>query len=211
MEAAIAESPQVFNAINPSAVEFDLRRCPELELAQRVAGGDMAALEEVYRRYHVIVYTLCLRMTRNVAEAEDLSQDVFVNLPRALGSFRGEAALSTWIHRVTVNRVLMHFRRAVVRYEQVTEDGGPPSERPAHGAETTEPLPAERFALERAVGRLPPGYRAVFILHDVEGYEHDEVARMCGITSGTSKSQLHKARMKLRQLLSPRGLTRGRL
>lgn len=125
MEAAIAELPQDFNTLNASAGVCDLSRCPELELAQRVAGGDMGALKEVYRRYHVIVYTLCLRMTRNVTEAEDLSQDVFVNLQRALGSFRGEAALSTWIHRVTVNRVLMHFRKAVVRYEQTTEDGRP--------------------------------------------------------------------------------------
>jgi RNA polymerase sigma-70 factor (ECF subfamily) len=211
MEATMVGATPACAGSGKGDADDGLGRLPDIDLARTAAGGDMAAFEEVYRRYHLIVYTLCLRMTRNVAEAEDLSQDVFVNLPRALGSFRGEAALSTWIHRVTVNRVLMHFRRAVVRYEQVTEDGGPPPERPAHGAETTEPLPAERFALERAVGRLPPGYRAVFILHDVEGYEHDEVARMCGITSGTSKSQLHKARMKLRQLLSPWGLTRGRL
>jgi RNA polymerase sigma-70 factor (ECF subfamily) len=161
----------------------------------------MGALEEVYRRYHTIVYTLCLRMTRNVAEAEDLSQDVFINLQRNLGSFRGEAALATWIHRVTVNRVLMHFRKAVVRYEQLTEDGGPPPERVTHTADVAGRQSADRATLETAIGRLPPGYRTVFILHDVEGYEHDEVARMCGISSGTSKSQLHKARMKLRQML----------
>lgn len=203
MEAVIAESPQVFNAVDLSAVESDLRKCPELELARRVAGGDMAALEEVYRRFHVIVYTLCLRMTRNVAEAEDISQDVFVNLPRALGSFRGEAALSTWIHRVTVNRVLMHFRKAVVRYEQTTEDGAPPAEKFEAGAEEPGRRSADRVTLEQAIVRLPPGYRAVFVLHDVEGYEHEEVARMCGISSGTSKSQLHKARMRLRRMLRP--------
>lgn len=201
MEATIAEAPPVFNSVNLSAVESDLRRCPELELARRVAGGDMAALEEVYRRYHVIVYTLCLRMTRNVAEAEDLSQDVFVSLQRALGSFRGEAALSTWIHRVTVNRVLMHFRKAVVRYEQTTEDGAPPTEKFEMGAEAPGRLSADRVALETAIVKLPPGYRAVFVLHDVAGYEHEEVARMCGIAPGTSKSQLHKARMRLRRML----------
>lgn len=204
MEATIAESSQVFNTTNPSRVDGDLRGCPELELARRVAGGDMAALGEVYRRHHVIVYTLCLRMTRNVAEAEDISQDVFVHLPRALGSFRGEAALSTWIHRVTVNRVLMHFRRAIVRYEQTTEDGAPPPEKAEGGAEASGRMSAERFALEAAIGKLPPGYRTVFVLHDVEGYEHEEVARMCGISPGTSKSQLHKARMKLRRLLKSR-------
>ncbi len=203
MGAAIAEVAQVFEVSKTTSTESELRRCPELELARRVSGGDMSALEEVYRRFHVIVYTLCLRMTRNVAEAEDLSQDVFVNLQRALGSFRGEAALATWIHRVTVNRVLMHFRRASARYEHLTEDGGPPPDRPGSDTETTGPLSAEHAALERAIERLPPGYRAVFILHDVEGYEHDEVARMCGISSGTSKSQLHKARMKLRRMLRP--------
>ncbi len=203
MEAAIAESPQVYNTVNASTGESDLRRCPELELARRVAGGDTAALEEVYRRHHLIVYMLCLRMTRNVAEAEDISQDVFVNLPRALGSFRGGAALSTWIHRVTVNRVLMHFRRAVVRYEQTTGDGAPPPERIEAGPEAPGRASADRVALETAIVRLPPGYRAVFVLHDVEGYEHEEVARMCGISPGTSKSQLHKARMKLRRMLKP--------
>ena len=201
MEAVIVESSQVFGAVSPSAAET--RRNPDLELARRVAGGDMTALEEVYRRYHVIVYTLCLRMTRNVAEAEDLSQDVFVGLPRALASFRGEAALSTWIHRVTVNRVLMHFRRAVVRYEQTTEDGAPPPEKIEGAPEETQRLSAERVALEAAIVKLPPGYRAVFVLHDVEGYEHEEVARMCGISAGTSKSQLHKARMRLRRMLNP--------
>jgi RNA polymerase sigma-70 factor (ECF subfamily) len=203
MEAAIAESPRHFNAVNPSRAESDPRRRAELELARRVSGGETAALEEVYRRYHVIVYTLCLRMTRNVAEAEDLSQDVFVGLPRALGSFRGEAALSTWIHRVTVNRVLMHFRRAAVRYEQTTEDGAPPAERVEGGAEAPGRASADRVALETAIVSLPPGYRAVFVLHDVEGYEHEEVARMCGISAGTSKSQLHKARMRLRRMLNP--------
>jgi RNA polymerase sigma-70 factor (ECF subfamily) len=203
MEVALAESPQVLNSGNLSAEEYGLRRRPELELARRVAGGDMAALEEVYRRFHTIVYTLCLRMTRNVAEAEDISQDVFVSLPRALASFRGEAALSTWIHRVTVNRVLMHFRKAAVRYEQTTEDGAPPLEKFEAGAEEPGRRSADRVALEQAVVRLPPGYRAVFVLHDVEGYEHEEVARMCGISPGTSKSQLHKARMRLRRMLSP--------
>jgi RNA polymerase sigma-70 factor (ECF subfamily) len=95
----------------------------------------------------------------------------------------------------------MHFRKPVFRYEQVTEDGGPPPEKITVGAGATGRASADRVALETAIGNLPPGYRAVFILHDVEGYEHEEVARMCGISSGTSKSQLHKARMKLRQML----------
>ena len=202
MEVALAESPQVLNSGNLSAEEYGLRRRPELELARRVAGGDMAALEEVYRRFHTIVYTLCLRMTRNVAEAEDISQDVFVSLPRALASFRGEAALSTWIHRVTVNRVLMHFRKRRKR-EQTTDDGEVPGQIVQGTEHPSRMQVIDKITLDNALARLPPGYRAVFVLHDVEGYEHEEVARMCGISPGTSKSQLHKARMRLRRMLSP--------
>jgi RNA polymerase sigma-70 factor (ECF subfamily) len=201
MEVVVADAPPPHAKPAARAAGVELKRLPEMELARRVAGGDMGALEEVYRRYHTTVYTLCLRMTRNIAEAEDLSQEVFINLQRNVGSYRGEAAFSTWLHRVTVNRVLMHFRKSVFRYEQVTEDGGPPPEKITVGAGATGRASADRVALETAIGNLPPGYRAVFILHDVEGYEHEEVARMCGISSGTSKSQLHKARMKLRQML----------
>ena len=203
MEAVVAQGRTAHAGLAAQGRGAGPERLTELELARRVVCGDTSALEEVYRRYHTIVYTLCLRMTRNVAEAEDLSQEVFINLQRNVGSFRGEAAFSTWIHRVTVNRVLMHFRKSVFRYEQVTDDGGPPPERVINGAEAACRVPADRVALETAIGKLPPGYRAVFILHDVEGYEHEEVARMCGISSGTSKSQLHKARMRLRQMLKP--------
>lgn len=202
MEAAIAEATRVYNTHDLSSCNSGLGLRTEFELASMVASGRMDALEEIYRRHRRSVYGLCLRMTRNVAEAEDLTQDVFVHLYHALGSFRGDSALSTWIHRLTVNHVLMHFRKTVSRREQTTEDGGPPPEKVTGGLEASRRTPLDRVALEKAIGKLPSGYRTVLILHDVEGYEHAEVARMCGITAGTSKSQLHKARMRLRQLLN---------
>jgi RNA polymerase sigma-70 factor (ECF subfamily) len=170
-------------------------------LAQRIAAGDMQAFEELYGRYHRRVYTLCLRMTNNVAEAEDLTQEIFIHIYRKIGSFRGESALMTWLHRLTVNKVLMHFRKSSVRRERTTADGEPPE--PALNARETpsQMLAVDRLALDEAIAQLSPGYRAVFILHDVEGYEHAEIARARGIAVGTSKSQLHKARLRLRSLI----------
>jgi RNA polymerase sigma-70 factor, ECF subfamily len=173
----------------------------ELQLAHRIAGGDMQAFEELYNRYHRRVYALCLRMTNDVSEAEDLAQEIFIHVYRKIGSFRGESAMMTWLHRVTVNKVLMHFRKNSVRRERMTDDGESP-EPALKNAETPSQMQAvDRIALDRAIAQLPPGYRAVFILHDVEGYEHAEVARICGTAVGTSKSQLHKARKKLYELL----------
>src|ERR1044071_294693 len=171
------------------------------ELSQASAAGDMAAFETLYERPSRRVYSLCLRMTQNVAEAEDLAQEVFIQLYRKVGSFRGESAFTTWLHRLTVNQVLMRFRRRGVKVEQPTDDGEAPQQVVA-GTENPSQMPVvDRIALDKAVGQLPPGYRAVFVLHDVEGHEHEEVARLLGCSVGTSKSQLHKARMKLRQLL----------
>jgi len=173
----------------------------DYDLAQASAAGDMASFEELYSRHSRRVYSLCLRMTANTAEAEDLAQEVFIQLYRKIGSFRGESRFTTWLHRLTVNQVLMHFRRRGVRLEQTTEDGESP-QRVVLGTEDPARMPVvDRIALDKAVGQLPPGYRAVFVLHDVEGHEHEEVARLLGCSVGTSKSQLHKARMKLRTLL----------
>jgi RNA polymerase sigma-70 factor (ECF subfamily) len=176
----------------------------DYQLARRIASGDMQAFEELYGRYHRRVYALCLRMTNNIAEAEDLAQEVFIHVYRKIGSFRGESAMMTWLHRVTVNKVLMHFRRNAVRRERITLDGESP-EPVARVRETPDQtLAVDRIALARAIAQLPPGYRAVFVLHDVEGYEHAEIARICGTAVGTSKSQLHKARKKLVELLKRR-------
>ena len=176
-------------------------RITDHALAQRAAGGDLGAFEELYERHNRRVYSLCLRMTQNVAEAEDLAQEAFIQLFRKIGSFRGESAFTTWLHRLTVNQVLMHFRKKGVKLEQTTDDGETPVQIVA-GTQNPNQMPVvDRIALDRAIGQLPPGYRTVFVLHDVEGHEHEEIAGMLGCSVGTSKSQLHKARMKLRTLL----------
>ncbi|HEY0386264.1 MAG TPA: RNA polymerase sigma factor, partial [Pyrinomonadaceae bacterium] len=135
------------------------------------------------------------------SEAEDLAQEVFIQLFRKVGSFRGESAFTTWLHRLTVNQVLMHFRKLKVRDEKITEDGETPDSVVPGTADPNRMPVVDRIALDKAIAQLPPGYRTVFVLHDVEGYEHEEVARRLGCSVGTSKSQLHKARMKLRRLL----------
>jgi RNA polymerase sigma-70 factor (ECF subfamily) len=173
----------------------------DFELAQRSAAGDGDAFEQIYRRHFRRVYALCLRMMSDPVRAEDMTQEVFVQLFNKIGSFRGESAFTTWLHRMTVNLVLMYFRKASTRSELLTEEGETPIQI-VRGTENPEAMPVvDRIAIERAIQQLPPGYRSVFVLHDVEGYEHNEVAEMLGISEGTSKSQLHKARLKLRGLI----------
>ena len=169
-----------------------------------LAGDAMSGFENLYRKHYRRVYSICLRMTGNIAEAEDLTQEVFIQLHRKIGSFRGEAAFTTWLHRLTVNQVLMHFRKRSVRSELTTDDGEMPD---SIDPDTINPeaMPiVDRIGLENAIAQLPHGYRTVFVLHDVEGYEHEEIARLLGCSAGTSKSQLHKARLKLRRLLLQR-------
>jgi RNA polymerase sigma-70 factor (ECF subfamily) len=173
-------------------------------IATALAGDAMSGFEELYRKHFRRVYSICLRMTGNVAEAEDLAQEVFIQLHRKLGSFRGDAAFTTWLHRLTVNQVLMHFRKRSIRSELTTDDGDMPDSVDPDTAKPEAMPIVDRIALDIAVSQLPRGYRTVFVLHDVEGYEHEEIARMLGCSSGTSKSQLHKARLKLRRLLSKR-------
>ena len=180
---------------------FDARQGSDRVLAQRSAQGDMESFAELFERHNRRVFSLCLRMTQNVSEAEDLAQEVFVQLFRKIGSFRGESAFTTWLHRLTVNQVLMHFRKKKVRDEKTTEDGETPDSIVPGTADPNRMPVVDRIALDKAIAQLPPGYRTVFVLHDVEGYEHEEIARMRGCSVGTSKSQLHKARMKLRRLL----------
>ncbi len=173
----------------------------DFELAQKSAAGDTAAFEEIYHRHFRRVYALCLRMMGNPTEAEDMTQDVFLQLFNKIGMFRGDSAFTTWLHRMTVNQVLMHFRKRSTRSEKTTEEGETPVQI-VQGTANPDKMPVvDRIALERALQQLPNGYRTVFVLHDIEGYEHYEVADMLGIAEGTSKSQLHKARLKLRQLI----------
>jgi RNA polymerase sigma-70 factor, ECF subfamily len=176
----------------------------DYQLARKVADGDMQAFEELYSRYHRPLYNLCLRMTRSHAEAEDLTQEAFIQIHHKIGSFRGDSALMTWLYRLTTNQVLMHFRKYSVRRERTTDDGETPEPTLRASGTTTQTMAVDRLTLDNAISKLAPGYRAVFILHDIEGYEHAEIARICGNSVGTSKSQLHKARMKLRELLRQR-------
>ena len=168
---------------------------------------DMEAFEEIYRLHHKRVYSICFRMVRNASDAEDLTQQVFIQLFRKLHTFRGDSSFTTWLHRLTVNQVLMHFRRRVVKTEKTTEDGSTPI-RIVSGTENPSRMALiDRIALNQAIGQLPPGYRMVFILHDLEGFEHDQIGKMLGCAVGTSKSQLHKARQRLRELLTGRRTT----
>ena len=173
----------------------------DFELTQAASTGDMGAFEEIYQRHHRRVYSICLRMLQNAYEAEDLTQDVFIQLYRKVGSFRGDSAFTTWLHRMTVNQVLMHFRKRNVKYEKTTEEGDTPDQVVAGTADPDKMPIVDKIALESAIDQLPMGYKNVFVLHDVEGFEHEEVARILGCSVGTSKSQLHKARLKLRKLL----------
>ena len=180
---------------------IDIKSAKDYELTKLSAKGDMMAFEEIYNRHHRRVYSICLRMLQNTTEAEDLTQDVFIQLHRKIGSFRGDSAFTTWLHRLTVNQVLMHFRKRNVKFEKTTEEGETPIQI-VGGTQNPRKMPVvDKIAIQDAIAQLPDGYRNVFVLHDVEGYEHEEVARILGCSVGTSKSQLHKARLKLRKLL----------
>jgi RNA polymerase sigma-70 factor (ECF subfamily) len=188
---------------NKAAVNsrVEIRPISDRDLAIAAGRGDLGAFEELYVRHNRRVYSVCLRMTQNVAEAEDLAQEAFIQLFRKIGSFRGESAFTTWLHRLTVNQVLMHFRKRSVKLERTTEEGETPVQI-VRGTEDPNRMPViDRISLDSALKQLPPGYRTVFVLHDIEGHDHEEIAKILGVAVGTSKSQLHKARMKLRRLL----------
>jgi RNA polymerase sigma-70 factor (ECF subfamily) len=176
----------------------------DLELARAAAAGDSEAFEKIYELHNRRVYSLCLRMLGNATQAEDLTQEVFLQLYRKISSFRGDSAFTTWLHRMTVNQVLMHFRKRGVKLEHTTEEGEFTNLTETPLQSTRRISLVDRIVLEKAIAQLPPGYRTVFVLHDVEGYEHEEIATTLGISVGTSKSQLHKARMRLRELILKR-------
>jgi RNA polymerase sigma-70 factor (ECF subfamily) len=173
----------------------------DLELIRAAASGDAAAFEQLYQQHYRRVYSLCLRMLGSTTQAEDLTQEVFLQVFRKLGSFRGDSQFTTWLHRLTVNQVLMHFRKRGVKLEHTSEEGDFTNVVETPLQSTRRISMVDRLALEKAIAELPPGYRTVFALHDIEGYEHEEIAGMLGVSIGTSKSQLHKARMRLRELL----------
>ncbi len=174
-----------------------------ISLAQQ---GDASAFEHIYRLHSRRVYALCLRMVGNPAEAEDLTQDAFLQLFRKIGTFRGESAFSTWLHRLSVNVVLMKLRKKTLPETSLEESTDPEDEvngprREIGGPDLMLTGSIDRVHLERAIEQLPPGYRQVFVLHDVQGFEHNEIAGLMDCSIGNSKSQLHKARMRLRELL----------
>jgi RNA polymerase sigma-70 factor (ECF subfamily) len=183
--------------VGPGAGRHD-----ELALVERCRQGDLAAFEEIYRTHAGRLYSVACRLVGNPADADDLLQDIFLAAHRKLDSFRGESALGTWLYRLATNLCLDHLRSKAVRANQLTDaldDEHGLSDAASRGlAERT----VTRMDLERALAKLPDGCRAAFVLHDIEGLEHREVAEILGIAEGTSKSQVHKARLRLRALLS---------
>lgn len=169
----------------------------------RAAAGDRGAFERLYRQQVGRVYSLCVRMVADRTRAEELTQDVFVRAWEKLHLFRGESSFSTWLHRLTVNVVLNARKsegRQRSRFEEQDEETGGMDALP--GVVGMPLAPGDLLDLEQAITTLPPGARKVFVLHDVEGYKHEEIAEMLGVTSGATKAQLHRARMLLREALN---------
>src|SRR5262249_27139753 len=171
---------------------------------QQLTERDRQRFHELYHRYYQRVYSTCLRMTRNVAESEDLTQEIFIHLFRTIGSFRGESAFTTWLHRVTVNHVLMHLRKCQRRAERTTENGELPAYIAAGTRDPRRMRIVDRILLSEVFAKLPEGYRQAIILFDVEGLDHSEIAVKRGRAVGPSKAQLHKARAMLRELIAGR-------
>jgi RNA polymerase sigma-70 factor, ECF subfamily len=195
---------------SPVRVHATPRLNSEPNLINQARNGDANAFAVLYETHRPRVQAVCLRMTNNVTEAEDLAQDAFIYVFRKISTFRGDSAFSTWIHRIAVNTVLMHFRRKGKRQVSLDDPHPQDSDRPKREyGRVDERLAAcaDRLALVRAIKELPLGYRTIFILHQVKGYEHREIARRLHCSIGNSKSQLHKARLRLREQLAPQGYT----
>jgi RNA polymerase sigma-70 factor (ECF subfamily) len=170
-------------------------------LVASVQAGDVDAFEALYKQHAARIYSLASRMAGSPDEGEDLVQEIFLQAYRKLGSFKGDASVGTWLYRLAINHCLDFVRGRRAKMGRVTDTlDAAGSFEPVSPRET----PLARLDLERAIEQLPPGCREAFVLHDVEGFDHKEVARLLGIAEGTSKSQVFKARMKLRGLLARR-------
>lgn len=185
---------------------LNTRRLADAELVQRAQQGDVDAFAALFHANKTRIYSLCLRMTSSTAEAEDLTQEAFLLAFRKLGTFRGDSALSTWLYRVAVNTVLMHIRKRGTRVRETSLDElnerVPYAPKCEHGEVDGRLVSAiDRVTLTRALKDLPPGYRTVFLMHEVHGYEHQEIARILRCSIGNSKSQLHKAKARMQELL----------
>jgi RNA polymerase sigma-70 factor, ECF subfamily len=178
-----------------NVVRIEMADTTDVALA---AGGDRQAFERLYRTHANRVFSLCARMSGSRVRGEELTQDVFVRTWEKLPQFRGESAFSTWLHRLAVN-VVLNARKTEVKQASRTDQSDVDDERWDEVARA--PFHIERMDLTEAIAKLPAGARKVFVLHDVEGYKHEEIAEMLGITSGGSKAQLHRARLLLREAL----------
>ena len=177
----------------------------DVRMIRKAQSGDIHAFEQLYNLHRRRVFSLCLRVVGDISQAEDLTQEAFLQVYRKLHTFRGDSAFSTWLHRLALNVALMHLRKKMVRTTSIEDALNTSTEEPVDRQFGREDRRLRhsitRIELERAIGELPPGYRLIFILHDVEGYEHREIADMLGCSIGNSKSQLHKARIRLLNLL----------
>ena len=181
---------------------------PEARVIWMAQRGDEGAFERLYRLHSPRVYAVCMRMLRNPDEAEDSTQEVFLHVFRKIQGFRGASAFSTWLHRVAVNTVLMRIRRsrqskaALVENTEGSEENGNPRRELGTPDLHLEGY-IDRVALENAIKQLPPKCKLMFVLYDIQGYAHSEIASLLGCSVGNAKSQLHKARVRLRKLLRP--------
>jgi len=178
----------------------------EARAIQRAREGDPSAFEYLYRMHSQRVYAVCRRMVGNTTEAEDLTQEAFLLLFRKIHTFRGESAFSTWLHRLAVNIVLMHLRKKSPPIVSIQATPDPEDETISLDVDIGQSDlllegVVDRINLKRCIAQLPVGYRSIFVLHDIQGYQHKEIAEILGRSVGDSKSQLHKARMRLRDLL----------
>jgi RNA polymerase sigma-70 factor (ECF subfamily) len=180
----------------------------ERSLVQRAQRGDEQAFATLFQLHKKRVYSVCLQMTKDLADAEDLTQEAFLQVFRSVNSFRGDSAFSTWLYRVAVNTVLMKLRRRktppVLSLDEPVSPESPSLKRDIGRADPRLSGTIDRIALRRAMDELPEGCRQIFGLHEVEGYQHHEIAEMLDCSVGNSKSQLHKAKMKMRDLLFPK-------
>ncbi len=200
------ESAMDITAPHGKAKRHVTRNSEEHKQIRRAQAGDPRAFETLYHRHKRRVMSICWKMVHNATEAEDLAQQAFLQLFRKIHTYRGESAFTTWLHRLTVNIVLMSLRTShndpEVPFDELGSDEGEIDVQSQFGeGDSRLHGSLDRVLLERAIQLLPPGYRIVFILHDVEGYEHNEIAEILGCSIGNSKSQLHKARLKLRKCL----------
>ena len=201
----MAPDPQITDSASQAAPPPPLEALSEAELLAQAQAGDHRAFAQLYSLHKKRIYSLCMRMVGNAAEAEDMTQEAFLQLHRKIATFRGDSAFSTWLHRLAINVVLMQLRKKGLSLISMDEAMEPdPQGSPSRGfgaLDLSLSGSIDRMALERAVSDLPAGYRLVFVLHDIEGYEHHEIASMLDCSVGNSKSQLHKARLTLREAL----------